>query len=337
MLIVSDERMVDHDPGEGHPERPDRLRASQAALEGLAGARYLAPTAAMRAQVETVHTAAHVDAIEALRGRHGALDPDTFVSEASVEAAYLAAGAAIDATTAVVRGEAPAAIALVRPPGHHAEAASAMGFCLFNNVAVAAEHARRELGCEKVLIVDWDVHHGNGTQHSFERRRDLLFVSLHQYPFYPGTGAPEEQGRGEGEGYTVNIGFDEGARDGDYLAAFDDVVLPVAEAFAPDLVLISAGFDAHAADPLGGLELSDDAFAAMCARLRDLATRCTGHGPVLVLEGGYDLAALGRSLRGCADVLVGAAPPAIPVRTSPRGGEAVRRARSVHRRRWRLE
>src|SRR5690606_33662122 len=150
------------------------------------------------------------------------------VSEASVEAAYLAAGAAIDATAAVIRGDAPAAIALVRPPGHHAEAASAMGFCLFNNVAVAAEHARRELGCEEILIVDWDVHHGNGTQHSFERRRDLLFVSLHQHPFYPGTGAAEEQGRDEGEGYTVNVPFGEGARDGDYLAAFDDLVLPVA-------------------------------------------------------------------------------------------------------------
>src|SRR4030095_10187386 len=167
----------------------------------------------------------------------------------------------VDAVTAIVQGPERHAFALVRPPGHHAEPHVAMGFCLFNNIAVAAEHAGAELGCERVLIVDWDVHHGNGTQHSFYERDDVLFFSLHQYPFYPGTGAREEKGRGAGDGFTVNVPFPAGRPDADYFAAFRDILGPIADSYAPDLVLVSAGFDAHRMDPLADMRATEEGYA----------------------------------------------------------------------------
>jgi acetoin utilization deacetylase AcuC-like enzyme len=305
-LLFADERMLGHDPGPGHPEAPARLEALLAdfSRSPVPGVVRRQPRPATRAELEAVHAPDYVAGLAALAGRQVRLDPDTVVSAGSWEAATLGAGAAVAAVEAVWSKEAANAFVWARPPGHHAEQAQAMGFCLFNNVAVAAEAARR-LGAERVMILDWDVHHGNGTQHFFESRRDVLFLSSHQYPFYPGTGGPDEIGRGEGRGFTVNCGLPPGQTDADYGAVFEDLFLPVAEAFKPQLVIVSAGFDPHERDPLAEMQVTERGFAAMCTGLRKLAeAHCDGR-LVLVLEGGYDRAALAASARGCLEVLTG--------------------------------
>jgi acetoin utilization deacetylase AcuC-like enzyme len=234
------------------------------------------------------------------------LDPDTYTSPDSHAVALLAAGAAIDAVERVMGGAHTAGVALVRPPGHHAERDRAMGFCLYNNVAVAAAHART-LGASKVAIVDYDVHHGNGTQHIFERDPHVLYVSTHQYPYYPGTGAAREVGVDAGRGFTVNLPIEAGAVAEDYQLMFRDVVVPVLRQFEPDLVMISAGFDAHADDPLGGMRLATGAFGAMTRELRAVAEECCRGRIVAVTEGGYDLRALASSLNAAIDALHGPA------------------------------
>ena len=222
---------------------------------------------------------------------------DTVISPGSYDAAMLAAGAATAAVDAVMEG-ARAAFALVRPPGHHARYNSAMGFCLFNNMAVAAQHAVKKYGLERVMIVDWDVHHGNGTQDYFYERDDVLFFSSHRYPFYPGTGAANETGRGKGEGYTVNVPLPAGTGDGRYKEVFDDVVAPLARRYRPQLILVSAGYDAHLADPLGGMAVSVAGFSEMARTVRSLAdeiAECEGR-VAAVLEGGYNVEALAASV-----------------------------------------
>jgi acetoin utilization deacetylase AcuC-like enzyme len=335
MLLIHDDRMQAHDAGRGHPESPARLGAVVAALRTVEGARWLAARPATRLELERAHDASYVDAIDAVRGRRARLDPDTAVSPGSVEAAYLAAGAAVQAVEAVVGGPERHAFALVRPPGHHAEAHAAMGFCLFNNVAVAAAHAIEALGCERVLVLDWDVHHGNGTQHSFWSRRDVLYASLHQFPFYPGTGALEEVGRGAGEGYTVNLPLPAGMGDGDYATALSDVVVPIADAFRPEIVLVSAGFDAHRRDPLANMLLTEEGYAAMAGLVHEIAKAHAGGRVVLVLEGGYDLEALAASARACVQIFLGATPPASRA-PSGFGGRLVADLARQHRRYWRL-
>ncbi len=285
-LILTDEQFLRHDPGPGHTERPERLEAILRVLDErpVPGTRRATPRPATPAEVERVHSKSYVASIRALGGRTAELDADTRVSEGSVDAAFLAAGASVQAVEDVWAGRVRSAFALVRPPGHHAEPGHAMGFCLFNNAAVAAE-AGRSLGASRILVLDWDVHHGNGTQHSFESRRDVLYMSSHQYPFYPGTGAPREIGRGEGAGYTVNCGLPGGQTDADYGAIFHALFLPIADAYRPDLVIVSAGFDAHRADPLGGMDVTERGFAAMCTAMRDLAHRHADGKLVLILEG----------------------------------------------------
>lgn len=336
--LFHDDRMIEHDPGPGHPERPDRLRALATLLRErpVAGTRLVAPSPAPAEVITRVHSAAYLARVEAARGRHHSFDPDTHTSPASVDAALLGAGAAVEAVDAVLDGQARNAFALVRPPGHHAEPDRIMGFCLLNNVAIAAEHALARPQIERVLIVDWDVHHGNGTQAAFYGRRDVLFVSAHQFPFYPGTGSLREQGEGPGEGYTLNVPFAMGATDGDYRRLLADVVGPAAERFDPDLVLVSAGFDAHARDPLGGMELSAEGFADLCSTLRGVAERHAEGRLVLVLEGGYDLEGLAHSAHACAEVLAGAAGPGGPDTPSPVGDAALRLAVEHHRRHWPL-
>lgn len=335
VTLLSDDVMQRHDPGARHPESSRRLRAVIDALEDADGVVWKKPPAATREQILRVHTAAHVDRIDALRDRSSRLDPDTVVSPDSVAAAYLAAGAAVEAVRAVAAGGARHAFALVRPPGHHAEAQAAMGFCLFNNVAIAAAHARAELGYERVLIVDWDVHHGNGTQRSFYERKDVLFFSMHQYPFYPGTGDADEIGTKEGAGYTVNVPFAQGCGDGDYLAALRDILVPVADALRPELVLVSAGYDAHRDDPLAGMEVSDEGYAAMTAVVREIAETHAGGRLALVLEGGYDVGALGRSVRATVDVLTGATPPTVGA-PGNRSAKALERVTAAQRAHWKL-
>lgn len=337
-LLLHDDSMIEHDPGRGHPERPDRLRALSILLRErpVPGTRQQAPSVASVEALQRVHSAEHVQHVEAARGQHHAFDPDTIASPASVDVAFLAAGAAVDAVDAVLDGQARNAFAFVRPPGHHAEPDRVMGFCLFNNAAVATEHALSRPEVERVLVVDWDVHHGNGTQAAFYGRRDVLFVSAHQFPFYPGTGALREHGEGEGEGYTLNVPLGVGATDGDYRRMFGDLVGPAAERFDPDLVLVSAGFDAHQRDPLGGMDLSVEGFADLCSTMVGVAERHAKGRLVLVLEGGYDLEGLAHSAHACVQVLAGASGPGGADTPSQVGDRALRQAVAHHRRFWPL-
>jgi acetoin utilization deacetylase AcuC-like enzyme len=274
-----------HDPGP-HPERPARYDAVCEAVESSPAEVVEAPIAPIEA-LARVHDGAYLAAMERYcAGGGGRLDPDTIVNGCSWEAALRASGAAMAAVDAVLSGEAGSAFTCGRPPGHHAEPATPMGFCIVNHVAVAAAHARAA-GVERVGILDWDAHHGNGTQAMFWTDPTVLYVSLHQFPFYPGTGAAAERGEGEGAGATVNVPLRAGSSQGEFLAAFRDAALPALRGFQPGLLLVSAGFDAHASDPLCRLDLRADAFATMTRDLRGI-----GAGPVMVLEGGYDLTAL---------------------------------------------
>ncbi|HMM40696.1 MAG TPA: histone deacetylase [Thermomicrobiales bacterium] len=293
------EAYLDHETG-SHPESPERWVAIERALRAAGLFEVLpvlTPKAAPVERVLAVHGEGLVERVRAAAERGGAwLDPDTLVSPLSYETALLAAGGACLAARRLLGGRVPRAFALVRPPGHPAEPNRAMGFCLFNNIAVAARHAQAVHGIERVAIVDWDVHHGNGAQAIFWEDPNVLFVSLHQYPFYPGSGSRQEEGDGPGRGTTINIPLPAGTGEDVYLAAFDGVVVPALRAFAPDLILVSAGFDAHADDPLAQMRLRTESFALMAERLRDAAAELCGGRLVLVLEGGYNLKALGDSV-----------------------------------------
>ncbi len=288
-LLLAHPSSLHHDTGAGHPERPDRIRAIERALEErdwLGYERCEAPRADL-AQLLAVHPREHVEAVRELSEREGAFDLDTPLSEGSYQAALHAAGGACALVEALMSGEERVGFSALRPPGHHAEPDRGMGFCLFANVAVAARHALDSLGAERVLVLDWDVHHGNGTNRIFHASREVLFASIHQYPFYPGTGALEDAGSGDGEGFSLNLPVPGGAGEDVFCALVEHVVLPAARAFGPDLVLISAGFDAHEDDPVGGCRLATGSFAELTRQVLSLGT------PVgAVLEGGYDLDAL---------------------------------------------
>ena len=302
--LVTDPAYLLHVAGPMHPESPGRLRAIAQLLDAapIAGVERTRPRKATREELLRVHEAAHVDRVLALAGKEAQLDPDTAMSPGSTDAALLAAGAAAQLVLDVMSGEVDNGFALVRPPGHHALAGNAMGFCVFNNVAVAAE-ASLANGARRVLILDWDVHHGNGTQAAFYSRDDVLFCSSHQSPFYPGSGAPEEIGVGAGRGSTLNVALPGGQGDADYGAVFHEVFLPRALEYRPDVVLVSAGFDPHRADPLGGMDVTERGFAAMCSAVKSVAQEVCGGKVVLLLEGGYDLHGLAQSVHACVEVL----------------------------------
>ncbi len=304
IAIIADERVLDHRPPTGHPERPARYEAALAGLQeaGLAEAiAWSAPTMAPMESLFGVHAHDLVEMIEAKGGLDGVrLDPDTHMSSGSFDAARLAAGAGLSAIDLLSRGDVDSAFCLVRPPGHHATANRSMGFCLFNNIAVTA-HALTQRG-QRVAIVDFDAHHGNGTQDIFYARNDVLFVSLHEYPQYPGSGALDETGVGPGAGHTINVPLPSGTTGDVYLQAFDRVIEPAIEEFAPDWLLISAGFDAHRADPLTDLGLTSGDHADLTLRLRSMVP--TGR-TIAFLEGGYDLDALAASTTACVGALAG--------------------------------
>ncbi len=311
---VEDPRYRQHQGPEGHPERPDRLIAVGQALDAHRSA--LLPIASRQAtdeEILRVHGPGHLQALAvAAEQAPVRIDADTYLGAGSLEIARLAAGATIDLARAVARRDVDTGLAAVRPPGHHAEAGQAMGFCLFNNVAIAAQALRAEEGVERVLILDWDVHHGNGTQHSFEADRDVLYVSTHQHPYYPGTGAAGEVGVGAGEGATVNVPLPAGCGDREYLGVFQRVLAPVVAHFRPDVILVSAGFDAHEDDPLAAMQVTREGFAGMAAIARALADTHAGGRLAFVLEGGYALS----GLRQGTDAMVAAAlagqAPALP-------------------------
>ncbi|MGE0743930.1 MAG: histone deacetylase family protein [Rhodospirillales bacterium] len=294
MLVFHHPSALEHDTGGGHPERADRVRAVEAALDrsGIHLTRREAPRASLDHLVR-VHRPEYVDALLEAVPAHGLVmvDGDTILSPASGEAALRAAGGLVAAVDAVLGGEATTAFCIARPPGHHAEPARGMGFCLFNNVAVGAAHARIAHGVSRVAIVDFDVHHGNGTQAIFEHDSSVFFASTHEYPLYPGTGASGERGVGN----ILNVPLRPRSGSAQFRNAIEEAVLPALRAFEPEFLMISAGFDAHERDPLSTLQLTEDDYAWVTRRLREVAEASCGGRIVSTLEGGYDLAALGAS------------------------------------------
>ena len=303
LVLVSSKRFVDHVTPAGHPERPERAGVLQAVAASFReqGGEVIEPRSATDDDLLRVHTPAYLDAIAATRGKATMIDEDTFTSPDSEEIARLAAGAVLTGVDRALDGpEGSRALVLVRPPGHHAEADRAMGFCLYSNVAIGAAYARSR-GCARVAIVDYDVHHGNGTQWIFYGDPSVLFVSSHQYPFYPGTGAASQRGRDAGLGFTLNIPLDAGAMDDEIERKYVEQVIPAVRAFKPDLLMISAGFDAHEMDPLGQLRMTTEGFGRLTKSLIDLASEVCAGRVVIVTEGGYDLKALSESLRAVID------------------------------------
>jgi acetoin utilization deacetylase AcuC-like enzyme len=300
VAFVFHDDCLKHDNGPGHPERPDRLLAIQKRLaeRGLLDRLLLLhPDEAPLDSLALVHDRAYIEAIRRACERAPVrLDPDTGVSPGSWRAALLSAGGALLACDAVLAGKARSAFVCTRPPGHHAEAGRAMGFCLFNNIAVAARHLQRTHGLGRILIVDWDVHHGNGTQHLFETDPTVFYFSTHQFPFYPGTGSARETGSGRGAGFTLNYPMPAGSGDAEYIEVFQSVLGPEIDRVQPEAILISAGFDAHLDDPLAGMSLTEKGYAALTSILREAAGRhCEGR-IISLLEGGYDLQALAASV-----------------------------------------
>jgi acetoin utilization deacetylase AcuC-like enzyme len=299
LAVVDDPTFDEHRPpgAEGeHPERPARLMAARRAVARVAANTPLLDVPARAAtddELARIHTPAYIETLGRAAGSWGVFDEDTYVAPGSVRAARTAAGGAVELVNALLDDRARRGVALLRPPGHHARPGGAMGFCLLNNVAIAAAHARAR-GAERVMIIDFDVHHGNGTQEAFYADPSVLFVSLHQFPLYPGTGDLHELGSGDGRGRTINVPLSPGADDAVYATAFSRVVAPLAAEFAPSLLLFSAGFDAHAADPLAEMRLSETAYGAM---IRQVRAALPAEVPIgMVLEGGYDLDALEASL-----------------------------------------
>jgi acetoin utilization deacetylase AcuC-like enzyme len=298
--IVKDDLFLEHITDDFHPENPQRLVRIYSMLKELGpdSLIFLPQREATHDEIAWVHEPSYISFVTGTKGKvQKRLDPDTVTSPRSYEAACVAVGGCLRLADAIMSGEVDNGFALVRPPGHHAERDRAMGFCIFNNVAVTARYLQKQHGLKRVLIVDWDLHHGNGTQHSFYDDPSVMYMSTHQYPYYPGTGWYEETGEGKGRGHTVNVPLSYGMGDADYLHAFEEVFMPIARLYKQEMVIVSAGFDTHQNDPLGGMSVTESGFAMMTRMLMDMAEESCGGRILFCLEGGYDLAALTNSVR----------------------------------------
>ncbi|MBV8774835.1 MAG: histone deacetylase [Deltaproteobacteria bacterium] len=340
MLIV-DRRYMNHFAGQVHPERPARIAAMIEMAEGLkrSALRHSAPREASIDELALCHNQEYVATLERTATcERTDFDPDTHASAETWTAARLAAGGVLTAVEAVLDGEVENAFAVVRPPGHHALPGRAMGFCFFNNVAIAASWLTKVRGIRRVLILDWDVHHGNGTQDIFYELPEVLYISTHQYPFYPGTGWLDEIGSGSGAGFTVNAPMPATFGDDEYLEVFDRLLLPIAHQFKPEFVLISAGFDGHFRDPLGGMRITEKGFLAMTRRVQRLADECCEGKMVAALEGGYDLRALADCGRSVIDEMGrDGDEPMIGLKNGVRAMPIIQRARYFLKDYWQIE
>jgi acetoin utilization deacetylase AcuC-like enzyme len=370
LALIKDDRYMEHDPGDGHPESPGRLRVIHELIDReFSGLPLIPPRLATESELALVHDPLYVQTVAKTEGKiHSRLDPDTGLSARSYEIARLAAGGLLEAVDillevpphlnplpsgertfdrpplpsgerAGVRGGSefitPNSIfAFVRPPGHHAEADRGMGFCIFNNVAIAAAYAKKKYGLRKILIVDWDLHHGNGTQHAFYDDPGVLFFSSHQYPYYPGSGGFNEAGSGKGEGFTVNAPFPTDFGDAEYLAVYTKILEPIALEYMPELILVSAGFDPFVKDPLGGMKVTGDGFGALAGLVQDIARR-TCKGKILItLEGGYNPEGLRNGVRAVLQTLLGRPAPALKNAPSAGVDGVIERIVNVHKKYW---
>lgn len=291
--IFRDKLFIEHDPGFGHLDSPDRMKTLYSALDSITDTLNIIETPFQKAGRETLllnHSTAYIDKVAETKGKiYSVLDSETYTSKKSYEAACLAVGALTTGVDLLFRKKINNAFALVRPPGHHAEKDTSKGFCIFNNVAIAAHHALKNHGTKKLLIVDWDVHHGNGTQNSFYDTDKVLYISIHQSSLYPGTGDLHETGTGKGEGYTINVPLPGGQGDMEYANIFNTLILPIADQYKPELILVSAGFDAHVEDGISEMRLTYKGFAYMARELIKKADEVCGGKILFVLEGGYNL------------------------------------------------
>ncbi|HLN87106.1 MAG TPA: histone deacetylase [Candidatus Limnocylindrales bacterium] len=340
--VVVDKEYLKHQPGDAHPERPERVKVLLDLAAELDPGKFhlLLPKPATRSDIEAIHGKDYVRLIEATAAHDlYALDGDTITCRDSFSVSVLAVGGLLQLIDAIAAKEVQNGFALVRPPGHHALRNRAMGFCLFNTMAIAAEYVKRAHGAKKVMIMDWDVHHGNGTQDAFYNDPSVLFISTHQFPFYPGSGAVDEVGIDAGEGFTLNIPLPAGCADAEYLQVFQEIVVPAAERFQPDWILVSAGFDPHRRDPLGGMSVTEEGFAAMARQLLVLAEKFAGAKIAFLLEGGYDLAGLKNSVAAVLATMQRSGEPAAAnlKLTASRIDPLIRRIRQIHEKYQSLE
>ena len=321
-----------------HPERKERLLSIISHLKGtgiLDKLELIKPESATIEEIQYVHSRDYIDKARKYSELEIHLDPDTVLSRDSYDVALLAAGGAITAVDAVL-ATFDSSFALVRPPGHHAMPERGMGFCIFNNIAIAARHAQK-LGKKRVLIVDWDVHHGNGTQEAFYDDPSVLYFSTHQYPHYPGTGWFDEVGIGEGEGYNINVPLPAGTDDSGFIAAFEEILVPAAREFRPDIVLVSAGFDACNKDGLAYMRMSVEGFSILASIVKSIAKESCGGKVVAVLEGGYDLKLLARSVDAVLDVFMGNEPEKKSYDVSPHVKARLEEVKKIQRKFWHFE
>ncbi len=338
--LIRDDRYLDHDAGEGHPESPNRLRVIHSLIdEEFSGLPLISPRLATEDELALIHDPGYIRLVAGTEGkRRTQLDPDTGLSARSYETARLAAGGLLQAVDSLLNPQSgirnsQSVFAFVRPPGHHAEPGRGMGFCVFNNVAIAAAYAKKKYGLKRILIADWDLHHGNGTQRAFYGDPAVLFFSSHQYPYYPGSGSFGEVGSGTGEGFTVNAPFPAGFGDAEYLAVYDRILRPVALEFNPELVLVSAGFDPYFKDPLGGMEVTGAGFGKLASLIRGIAEQACGGRMLITLEGGYNPEGLSEGVRAVLTALAGPREIGeIPV--SPSAGQVIQTIGSHHKQYW---